>query len=181
VSFTQEDKRNKLDDRLQFAKLDSIRIQLDNAHREFDFINRVFDSTKHTIDSTLDKNLQVWALKSYVDRQLLGKTNKYLSQRVDSLGGRLKALEDALIESPSKSLAIPLLKINLDNLKENELKDTQTIRNEINTIYDQNKWFIGLMFTLAIGMLSLAVSNFLPKKESKQTVDKPDDKPQSKP
>jgi hypothetical protein len=84
---------------------------------------------------------------------------------IDSLSSRLKSLEDALMQDPGKALALPLLQNQIQNLKEAEVKDIADIRATIATIYDQNKWFIGLMFTLAIGMISMAVANFVPKKD----------------
>jgi cell fate (sporulation/competence/biofilm development) regulator YmcA (YheA/YmcA/DUF963 family) len=89
-----------------------------------------------------------------------------LSSQVDSLQNQIKLLEDAVGQSPEKALAVPLLKKDMDNLKNSYRRDLDSTQSEINRVYDQNKWFIGLMFTMAIGLLGLAVSNFLQLRKS---------------
>jgi hypothetical protein len=84
-----------------------------------------------------------------------------VSAQLDSLQTQVKVLEDAIQQSPEKTLAVPLLKKDMDNLKDSYHHDLDNTQAEINRVYDQNKWFIGLMFTMALGLLGLAVSNFL--------------------
>src|SRR5207248_2858619 len=80
---------------------------------------------------------------------------------LDGLDKRLKAIEQAVIDSPAKALSVPLLRQELDSLKTSSQRDLESQAKQIDRIYDQNKWFIGLMFTMAVGLIGLAVSNFL--------------------
>jgi DNA repair exonuclease SbcCD ATPase subunit len=83
-----------------------------------------------------------------------------LNADIKNLDDRLKLFEDALGDS-SRALSVPLLRQDLQNLKNSYQKDIDTSAKQIDRIYDQNKWFIGLMLTMAIGLISLAVSSFL--------------------
>ncbi len=89
-----------------------------------------------------------------------------IEERITSLETKLKALEDALTLNPAKALAIPILRKDLDNAQGVFKSEINQTRAEVNRIYDQNKWFIGLMFTIALSVLGMAVSNFIGKKDS---------------
>lgn len=138
---------------------DSLRIKL----QKIEFGRRILE------DSIISLKIE---LESQSKNHSKGKNESLITElqfrrfsgRVDSISSRLTALEDALVENPAKALSIPLIRKDIDNLKESEQKDIDTLKGQMATIYDQNKWFIGLMFTLAIGMISLAVGNFIPKK-----------------
>ena len=80
---------------------------------------------------------------------------------VDVLKSQMKELDDAIGQNPSKALAVPLLQKDVDDFKDTYRRDIDTTQGEINRVYDQNKWFIGLMFTLALGVIGLAVTNLV--------------------
>jgi len=84
-----------------------------------------------------------------------------LREDLQSLDQRLAVIEQAVLDNPERALQLTLLNREMDNLKVKYQSDFEGIRQEIQRIYDLNKWFIGLMFTMAIGLLSLAVSNFV--------------------
>jgi hypothetical protein len=73
---------------------------------------------------------------------------------ISALQSHVARLEDAIGQSPEKALSVPLLRKDIDNLKE-------TTQAEVTRVYDQNKWFLGLVGTMALGVLGLAISNFL--------------------
>jgi hypothetical protein len=54
-----------------------------------------------------------------------------------------------------------MLRKDLDNERENSKISIADANRQIERIYDQNKWFLGLMFMMAIGLIGLAVSNFI--------------------
>jgi hypothetical protein len=89
-----------------------------------------------------------------------------LRAQVESLTKQLQLLNDAIGQSPEKALAVPMLRKDLDNLRDSYHHDLDSIQSEISRVYDQNKWFIGLMLTMALGLLGLAVSNFLQLRKS---------------
>jgi len=84
-----------------------------------------------------------------------------LGTELDSLQAQMNQLDDAIGQSPEKALAIPLLKKDMDDFKDTYRRDMDSTQGEINRVYDQNKWFIGLMFTIALAILGLTVTNFL--------------------
>jgi hypothetical protein len=82
-----------------------------------------------------------------------------LNKKIESLNDRLASLEQYLVESPDKALALPLFQKELDSLKDSVRSARVNTNSEIARIYDQNKWFIGLMFTMAVSVIGLAISN----------------------
>ena len=89
-----------------------------------------------------------------------------ISQDVSLVTERIKALEDALTINPAKALAVPILRKDLDNTEKSLRSELAQTRLEIERMYDQNKWFIGLMFTIALSVLGMAVSSFINRKDT---------------
>jgi hypothetical protein len=89
-----------------------------------------------------------------------------ISQRVVNIEDKLTALEQALTLDPAKALAIPILRKDLDNAEENIRNELKQTKAEIDRIYDQNKWFIGLMLTMALSVLGMAVGSFFGRKDT---------------
>lgn len=75
---------------------------------------------------------------------------------------RLASLEGAILTNAEKALAIPLIRKDIDSLKEAQQTNIAASKQDIDRIYDQSK-FIGLMITSAIGIIALAISNFFKK------------------
>ena len=89
-----------------------------------------------------------------------------LFSEVNSLKSDVSIINDAILDSPEKALTIPLLKKDLNNLKETFNKGLDNIEKDTTRIFDMFQWTIGLFFTLAVGILTLAIGNFVkPKKE----------------
>lgn len=86
--------------------------------------------------------------------------------KVANLESKIQALESAILADPAKSLAVPLLRKDLDNNRENFSAEITQAKLEIERIYDLTKWFIGLMFTIALSVLGMAVSSFFNKNKS---------------
>jgi hypothetical protein len=86
-----------------------------------------------------------------------------LSQKAEQLSARLKLLEDAILETPDKALSIPLLRKDLENQRTMAANDSAAIRQEIAQISDLNKWFVALIATMALSMLTFAASSFFKK------------------
>ena len=87
---------------------------------------------------------------------------------LQSVDERLSVIEQVVLDNPARALQLTLLSQEMDNLKARYQSDLESTRQEIARIYDLNKWFIGLMFTMAIGLLSLAVSNFVKTPEKRE-------------
>lgn len=78
-----------------------------------------------------------------------------------SIESRLKTLEEGLGNNPEKSLSTPLLKKDVEALQKYSVESVVAMQKEIERIYDQNKWFIGLIATMAVGMIGLALGNLV--------------------
>lgn len=87
------------------------------------------------------------------------EASKFKTQ-LEQLQKKLQALENALTVSPEKALSVPILRKDLDNTEKNLRAELKQTRAEIDRMYDQNKWFIGLMFTIALSVLGIAISSF---------------------
>jgi len=81
------------------------------------------------------------------------------------LDDRLAVIEQAVLDNPGKSLELTLMRKEIDAIKETYKSDSERTLKEIERVYNQNNWFIGLMFSMAIGLISLAVGNFIKRPE----------------
>jgi len=88
-----------------------------------------------------------------------------LKADVDGLRSEVKRLTEAVGQSPEKALAVPLLRKDMDNLREGYRHDLDATQSEINHVYDLSKWFLGTVVTMALALVGLAVSNFLQLKK----------------
>lgn len=94
------------------------------------------------------------------DAKIASKISQ-LENSVSELDHGLKSLEKVILDNPTKALEMPLLSKDVDNLKVSYQSEILALRQEVSRVYDLNKWFIGLMFTMAIGIIGLAVTNFI--------------------
>ena len=69
------------------------------------------------------------------------------------------ALNGAILASPDKAVALPLLRRDLDNLTNGTAAANLALRAEVDRVYDLTKWFIPLMLSTAGGMIVLVVTN----------------------
>jgi len=104
-------------------------------------------------------NQRIDKLTSLPENAKVSAQLEHLNTNISNIEKRLHSLEKYLLESPGKALALPLLSKEIDSLKTNYKSERVDTDAEIARIYDQNKWFIGLMFTMAVSVLGLAISN----------------------
>lgn len=93
-----------------------------------------------------------------------------LSQQLSNVTSRLTGLENAITASPEKSLAIPMLRKDLDTLEKTIIDQRAAIKGELERLYDFNKWFFGLIATMALSTVGIAVANAFKafRKEAKE-------------
>lgn len=72
-----------------------------------------------------------------------------LEKRIAELNERLDKLETAIESSPEKALAIPLLRKDIEDEKQNVLR----LRADVAQTYDFSKWFLALIGMMAVTML----------------------------
>ena len=79
----------------------------------------------------------------------------------DDFSTRVNKLEQVILQDPAKALEMPLLRNQMESVKTGYQSDLFSIRQEIAQVYDLNKWFVALMFTMALGIIGLAITNFI--------------------
>ena len=75
-------------------------------------------------------------------------------------------MEDVILDNPNKAMSMVLMREDITDLQEQSLTNLTLVQQDINRVYDLTKWLIGLLFTLALGLLSLAVGNLFKNKSS---------------
>lgn len=85
-----------------------------------------------------------------------------LESAQQDLSERQKKIEDAVIASPEKALTLPLMRRDLDAIKQDQEARALEIRRAIDQVYDMNKWLLG---SVAIAIISLALSSLLRRPE----------------
>ena len=80
---------------------------------------------------------------------------------IKEMKASLSKLNEVILDNPSKALEVTLLRKDLENLQKNYQSDLISLRREAERVYDLTKWFLGLMFTIALSIIGLAVSIFL--------------------
>ncbi|MCB5360445.1 MULTISPECIES: type I restriction enzyme HsdR N-terminal domain-containing protein [Vibrio] len=89
-----------------------------------------------------------------------------LQANVEVLSNKIESLESVLTSDPTKALAVPLLRKDLESTEKTLTLELLQTRAELERMYDQNKWFIGLMFTIALSVLGMVASSWFNRKET---------------
>lgn len=80
--------------------------------------------------------------------------------RLLNLEKKLGAIEQTILDNPTKALQLPLLRRDLEAVKETTVQANATTKQAVDQIYDLNKWLLGSM---AVGVILLALSHFFRK------------------
>lgn len=126
--------------------------------------NQLVDKVENLNQVTQGLHSQINAVSATLDKAAKAPNslnNAKLSAELETFSLELKAIKSALGSDLERSLSVPLLRKDLVQLQAQLNERTAAASKEIDRIYDQNKWFLGLMGTMAIGLLGLAISNFL--------------------
>lgn len=119
------------------------------------------------INKELDKiNTDLKSVQNLPENAQWKTETTKISQNVTSISERINALEVALTLDPAKALAVPILRKDLDNTDKSLRSEITQTRVEIERMYDQNKWFIALMFTIALSVLGMSVSSFINRRDT---------------
>jgi hypothetical protein len=117
-------------------------------------------SSSHTVDGL-----------SIADRQALDQAK----QSAADLSQRITALEGALLQTPEKALALPLLRQQLVDIEDKDKGDSENIHGEISRLYGMMQWFLGLMITLIIGVGGLVANSFRQNTDRNRSIAKPEE------
>jgi len=64
-----------------------------------------------------------------------------------------------------------MLKQQIDTFQERTRGDTDSVRGEIGRLFILTQWFIGLMFTIALAMFGIALTNLKRAEKSEKNKD----------
>jgi TolA-binding protein len=87
--------------------------------------------------------------------------NTAIVERMAEVERRQQRLEQAILNSPEKALTMPLMRRDIENMREANAQSVSAIKQNVDQIYDLTKWLLG---ALTVGVMSLALVNFLTKK-----------------
>jgi len=71
----------------------------------------------------------------------------------------IEAIHSALGSDLERTLSVPLLRKDLEEIQKRLNERAATTARAIDRIYDQNKWFLGLIAMMAVAVVGLAVSS----------------------
>ena len=86
-----------------------------------------------------------------------------LNLEVANLKRQIESLNKVILDNPEKAISVPLLKIEIQNQKDQNEKEIKSIKDDIARVYDINKWIIGLVFTMLVSIIILNISNLFVK------------------
>jgi ribosomal protein L29 len=102
------------------------------------------------------------AIDSLKISKLDGVTSN-LNSEVETLQRQISTLNKVILDNPEKAISVPLLKIEIQNQKDQNEKEINSIKDDIARVYDINKWIIGLVFTMLVSIIILNISNLFLK------------------
>ncbi|HEX8379188.1 MAG TPA: hypothetical protein VF619_01410 [Allosphingosinicella sp.] len=86
---------------------------------------------------------------------------KVLNERLQAIEQRQGRIERALLADPVRALEVPMLRRDLESLRDAQSQGLTAVRQSVDQVYDLTKWLLG---ALAVGILSLAISNYFTRK-----------------
>jgi hypothetical protein len=119
-----------------------IRVDLDKLHKDM-------EDLKQTVHSMTSLSNEEKSAINIMDTD----------RKVSELTKKIDIIERAVVDNPERAMSLPMLRRDIDGLRTDLLGDIGTAREEISRIYDLSMWFLGLMGTMALGVLGMAVAN----------------------
>jgi regulator of replication initiation timing len=128
-------------------------------------IDRLESNLAQTSDDLSKLKEQIKSLSSVPDNTKVAIQLTTINATVTDLQARHSKLESAILENPTKAIEVPLLRKDLDNLKDAQQQNMAALKQGVDQVYDLNKWLLGAM---AISIVTLAVSNLLKGREKEK-------------
>lgn len=138
------------------------------------FGDRAALQTRATLDAniiTSIKNLQreVRQIQDAQDALTHGSPNERDSAkiadirvRLDDISKRQAVLERAILNSPEKAIALPLLKRDIESVRDNNNQALLSIKASVDQVYDLSKWLFG---TVVLTVISVLVTAYFSRKD----------------
>jgi len=110
-------------------------------------------------------DLEVAYYKNLSDSLIKSSNSKKTNENIKllDLESKVENLNNIILDNPEKAISIPLLKNEMQHLKDQNEKDSRALKEEIARAYDTNKWIIGLVCTMLVSIIALNISNLLAK------------------
>jgi uncharacterized protein (UPF0335 family) len=86
---------------------------------------------------------------------------RLLASQIERMEEKQTQIEQAIMASPEKALTLPLLRNDLNNLRDAQAQQISALKASIDQVYDLNKWLLGAM---AIAIIGLALTRLLTSK-----------------
>lgn len=100
--------------------------------------------------SALEKTIQTMPETELAELQFAEFVKKF-----EALSEDYQNLKTIIVKSPERALSIPLMKKEVESLDNRVTSLADSVNAQINQIYSFSKWFLGLMITLAIGLVTM--------------------------
>ena len=135
-------------------------------------MSRLRDEQRDTLGPIISHLSQIEqhisSLSSIPKEDALNIQLQKLHDSFDDLASREAKIEAIILDNPSKALEVLLLRRDLDNVKESQQAALGSLKDNIDRIYDLNKWLLGAM---AVSIVTLAAGNLLRQKETKPSME----------
>ena len=102
------------------------------------------------------------ALSNIPEQAKVAVQLKDLQNNLKDLWTRESKLEEVILSNPAKAIEVPLIRKDLDNLKDAQQQNMLAVKQGVDQVYDLNKWLLGAM---AVSIVTLAISNLIKGKE----------------
>lgn len=131
-------------------------------------INEIDNSTKiQELENQITKlKSELIISKNTIDTLKISKLDgvkSSLNLEVETLKRQIGTLNKVILDNPEKAISVPLLKVEIQNQKDQNEKEIKSIKDDIARVYDINKWIIGLVFTMLVSIIILNISNLFVK------------------
>lgn len=140
--------------RLKKSELSELRLSVTENNLKLSELESENIKYKNILENLINdsKNIEVVALKKQLDKQ--GESITLLR---DSLGGDIE-----------RSLSVALLRKDLEATEKRLEKSLESSTKSVDRVYDQNKWFLGLMATMTLSVIGLSISVFSSRSKDKE-------------
>jgi hypothetical protein len=109
---------------------------------------------------------QLQSLSNVPEEGKIAVQLKTLDDTLSELKVRQSKLEEVILNNPAKAIEVPLLRKDLDNLKDAQQQNVLALKQGVEQVYDLNKWLLG---TMAISIIMLVLSKFFGGGEKDKT------------
>lgn len=131
------------------------------------------DST--TVHQITNLEVQVESLKAKLEKKIAADSIifsnskqielKLLRYEMQEIQRSIRVINEVILESPEKAIALPLVKLQIDEQKKESEKNLQFLSAEIERVYDMNKWIFGIMISLLVSIIIINISNLINRKK----------------